>query len=183
MLHEIIIAGYGGQGILFAGQLLAYSAMLEEKYVTFFPSYGAEIRGGTANCTVVISDEEIGSPVISHPSEAIIMNRPSLDRFEPKIKTDGFLLLNTSLIKQKLIRSDIHLVETASTEIAEELGNAKVANLVALGAYIKAKNPVSLESVIKSLPQLLLRKKENLIEINTRALERGFSSQSQGEKK
>ncbi len=183
MLHEIIIAGFGGQGILFAGQLLAYSAMEEDKYVTFFPSYGAEIRGGTANCTVIISDEEIGSPVIAHPSEAIIMNKQSLDRFEPKIKTDGFLLLNTSLIKQELIRSDIKLVKTPSTEIAEELGNTKVANLVALGAYIKAKKTVSLESAIKSLPQLLSRGKENLIEINTRALQRGFSFQTQGEKK
>ena len=126
MQTEIIIAGFGGQGVLFGGQLLTYAAMDEGKEVTWIPSYGPEMRGGTANCTVVISDEEIGSPMVSNPQAAIVMNLPSLDKYEPLIKPGGVLVINESMVDRKPVRKDIKVVMLKANDIAEKLGDRQI---------------------------------------------------------
>lgn len=136
MQKSIIIAGSGGQGILFLGRVLTSASMLERKEVTWFPSYGAEMRGGTANCTVIISDEMIGSPVVMIPDILIVMNRASLDRFRPSLRKKGMLFYDSSLITEKLAKKDIIAVPVPSTNIAGDMGNPKSANMVMLGAFI-----------------------------------------------
>ncbi len=136
MQKSIIIAGSGGQGILFLGRVLTSASMLERKEVTWFPSYGAEMRGGTANCTVIISDEMIGSPVVMIPDILIVMNRASLDRFRPSLRKKGMLFYDSSLITEKLARKDVIAVPVPSTNIAGDMGNPKSANMVMLGAFI-----------------------------------------------
>jgi 2-oxoglutarate ferredoxin oxidoreductase subunit gamma len=133
---SIIIAGSGGQGILFLGRMLTSASMLERKEVTWFPSYGAEMRGGTANCTVIVSDEMIGSPVVMMPDILIVMNRASLDRFLPSLRKKGDLFYDSSLITEKLARRDITAVPVPATNIAGDMGNPKSANMVMLGAFI-----------------------------------------------
>lgn len=175
MILESIFAGFGGQGVMLMGQLLAYSGMYEDKNVTYFPSYGPEMRGGTANCSVIVSDEPVGSPVISEPSILVAMNRPSLEKFEAALKPGGILFYNSSLIDIKPKRSDIKAYAIPANEIAIELGNARVANMVVMGALLKATGVVSVETVMKVLTEKVLtgRKKE-LVGINRAALEKGM---------
>ncbi|MFH1784366.1 MAG: 2-oxoacid:acceptor oxidoreductase family protein [bacterium] len=175
MQEEVIVAGFGGQGIMFMGRLLAHAAMQENKNVTFFPSYGAEMRGGTANCTVVISDEEIGSPVVKHPHSIIVLNQPSTDRFLPRIKDKGILVVNSSLVHDIDKRDGINIVKIEASRIAESLGEKKVANMVAVGSYIKKTGILKLVSLKESLKILLGEKKKNLIDINIKALEHGYN--------
>ena len=171
----IIMAGFGGQGIMFMGMLLAHGGMLEGKEVTWMPSYGPEMRGGTANCTVIISRERIASPVIRVPDTLIAMNFPSLEKFEPQLKEGGLLLYNSSLINTPPERQDLELLGLNVNEQAEELGEERVLNMVALGAYLGCRPVVALESVQASLEKVLPEKRHHLIEINERALERGKS--------
>ncbi len=173
MYHDVMIAGFGGQGILLAGKLLAYAGMLEGKHVTWFPSYGAEIRGGTANCTVIISGSEIGSPVLQHPSAMLIFNEASFKKFENRIRTGGSLFLNTSLVHQPAVRTDINRVEIRANDIAEELGDTRIANMVMLGAYLKKNGIVALESVLSALKEVLPARRQSLIPLNEKALKRG----------
>ena len=173
MLHEIIIAGFGGQGVMSMGQLLSYSGMIEGKYVSWLPSYGPEQRGGTANASVVISDEEVGSPVISYPTAAIVLNKPSFDKFEPLVLPGGVLIVNTSLIEAKSKRTDITIIEVPASEIANELGEPRIANSVILGAFIEYSKAVSQDSIIESLKKVLPERRHNLIPINQKALEKG----------
>ena len=175
MLEEIIIAGFGGQGVMSMGQLLAYAGMLEGKYVSWLPSYGPEQRGGTANCSVVISDEPVGSPVVSRPSAAIILNNPSFDKFEPQIRSGGLLILNSSLVTQKTTRKDRKVIEVKATDLANELGNTQVANMILLGTYLANTRFISFLSVVHSLNKVLSPKKSHLIELNSKALEKGAS--------
>jgi len=168
MQHEIIIAGFGGQGVMSMGQLIAYSGMLEEKGVSWLPSYGPEQRGGTANVSVIISDEEVGSPVISHPTTAIV-----LDKFEPLVAPGGVLIVNTSLIDQKSSRKDITIIEVDASELATEMGEPKIANTIILGAFLAKSQAVSPDSVIESLKKVLPERRHNLIPINKQALEKG----------
>ena len=172
MLVKTLIAGFGGQGILSMGLNLAQAAMLERKYVTYLPSYGAEVRGGTANCTVAISDEEIASPVASSPEFVIAMNLPSLVRFQNHVQSGGLLLINSSLIETEITRGDIDIISVPADDIAERLGNAKSANMVMLGAFIKKSKLVSLDSVIEGLGNMFKNKKK-LIAINKEALTAG----------
>ena len=176
MHEEIIMAGFGGQGIMFMGKLLAYLGMIEGSQVTYIPSYGAEVRGGTANCTVIISSGEISSPLSSCPSTAIVMNKPSLDKFEPRIQKEGILILNSSLISRKPTRKDLEVIEVPATGIAKELGNTRVANMVALGAYIARKEIVPLETVLDHLKDVLPHRSHHLLEINKKALQKGADS-------
>lgn len=155
------------------GKLLAYLGMLEGNQVTYIPSYGAEVRGGTANCTVIISSEEIASPLSPHPSTAIVMNKPSLDKFEPRIKKKGLLILNSSLISRETNRNDLEIIEIPATEIATKLGNSRVANMVAFGAYLARKKIVSLKSARDHLKDALPQRSHHLLEINTEALKKG----------
>ncbi len=138
MQNDVIMAGFGGQGVLLIGKMLAYAGMHEGKEVSWLPSYGPEMRGGTANCTVVISDRPVGSPVIRSPRAVLAMNLPSLDKFEPDVRPGGLLLINTSLIARKSTRDDVTIIDVPANEIANELGNPRGANMVALGAYLGA---------------------------------------------
>ena len=173
MLIKTIFAGFGGQGVLSMGLNLAQAAMLEGKNVTYLPSYGAEVRGGTANCTVAISDEEIASPVASSPDFVIAMNQPSLVRFQNQIQSGGLFFINSSLVEAEISRGDIDIVEVPANSIAEELGSPKSANMVMLGAFTKKSNLVSLSSIIEALRNTL-KNKQKLIAINKKALMAGY---------
>ncbi|MBA7526766.1 Pyruvate synthase subunit PorC [subsurface metagenome] len=173
MREEIIMAGFGGQGIMFAGTLLAHAAMEEGLNVTYFPSYGAEMRGGTANCTVIISDENIGSPVVTNPSALLAMNESSLEKFSPKVKKDGLIIVNSSLLKKEIEINDVEILKIPATELAEKLGDNKVANMVILGAYINRSKVVSLERTMDSLKKVLGEGRKNLLKLNREALRKG----------
>ncbi len=173
MSHDVMIAGFGGQGVLLAGKLLAYAGMIEGKHVTWFPSYGAEIRGGTANCTVIISPEEIGSPVVQNPSAMLIFNDASFKKFETRIKPGGRLFLNTSLVHEPPTRQDITRIEVRANDIAEELGDIRIANMVMLGALISMTGIVAMESVREALKRVLPARRHALIPLNENALRRG----------
>lgn len=171
--HQVIIAGFGGQGVLSMGQILSYAGLLEGRNVSWLPSYGPEMRGGTANCNVIISEGIIGSPVVTEADIAIIMNLPSLKRFENGVIKDGNILINSSLVNDKTIRKDVNAYEIPASDIANVLGNAKVANMVMLGAYIELAETVTKQSIIQSLEKILGPSKKNLIKINEEALKRG----------
>ena len=173
MLIKTIIAGFGGQGVMSMGLNLAQAAMLEAKNVTYLPSYGAEVRGGTANCTVVISDDEIASPVASSPDFVIAMNQPSAVRFQNQIQSGGLFFINSSLVESELSRGDIKIVSVPANGIAEKLGSPKSANIVMLGAFIKKSGLVSLNSVTDALKSTL-GKKQKLVAINEKALKAGY---------
>lgn len=173
MLDEIIIAGFGGQGVLLMGRLIAYAGMLEGKKVAWMPSYGPEMRGGTANCTVIISSDDVASPVVTNPKTLIAMNKPSLDKFEPELETGGTIIINQSLISQDVKRNDVQVLKVPANEIANELGNIRVANMVALGAYLAAKKSIKVESIIKALEDTLGKKSKKIVELNKKAIEKG----------
>lgn len=173
MQNETIIAGFGGQGVLFTGKVMAYAAMEKGLDVTWFPSYGPEMRGGTANCTVVISDEEIGSPQVKQPRAAIVMNQPSLDKYEDLVKPGGYLAVNTSLMNRPVKRDDITVIEIPASEIAEELGNIRYANIVILGALAEKADFLDLKSIEKGISKGLEGKKSKLIDANLSALNKG----------
>ncbi len=175
MTFEAIFAGFGGQGVMLMGQLVAYAGMYEGKNVTWYPAYGPEMRGGTANCSVVVSEEMVGSPVISEPEVLVAMNRQSLEKFEGMVKSGGILFYNSSLIDSKPKRNDIKVVAIPANDIAIELGNARVANVVVVGAVLKATNVVKPDTVISVLQKTLSGKKKDLLAINQAALEKGMS--------
>jgi len=171
--EEIIISGFGGQGALFAGQLLAYAAMESGLHVTWIPSYGPEMRGGRARCTVVISNEEIGSPLVRRPSAAIVLNIPSMEAFEPAVKPGGVLVVNSSLVPQRSQRRDIRVFHIPASDIATELGSIRLANVVCLGALVQATGVVSLEAVEQALDNHLPERHRKLLEANKAALRKG----------
>lgn len=173
MYQGLIMSGFGGQGVISGGVLLAYAGMIDGKHVTFFPAYGAEMRGGTANCSVVISSEEIASPVVAFPDSVLVLNEPSLLRFEPRLKSGGVLYINTSLVASRSKRTDITSVEVPANEIAEKLGNIKCANMVMLGAYAQKSGALSLEALKKSLPKVYTKASEKVLEMNRQAIDRG----------
>jgi 2-oxoglutarate ferredoxin oxidoreductase subunit gamma len=173
MLIKTIFAGFGGQGIMSMGLNLTQAAMLEDKHVTYLPAYGAEIRGGTANCTVSISDEDIASPVASSPTFIVAMNQPSMVRFQNKIQTGGIFFLNSSLIKVPTDRGDVEILNIPANETAEKIGNIRSANMIMLGAFIKKSNLVRLDSLIEGLT-VALKGNQKLITINTNALNAGY---------
>ena len=149
--HEIIVAGFGGQGVMSIGTTMAETAMAQGLNVSWLPSYGPEMRGGTANCNVVIADTEIISPIVLEPSELIAMNQPSLDKFEPAVKPGGLILVNQSIVERKVQRDDVQAIYVPSLEIASELGNMRVANMAMLGAYIEATKYLTFETVVDML--------------------------------
>ncbi len=171
---KIIIAGFGGQGIVLVGNLIARGALMEGKNVTGMVAYGAEMRGGTAYATVVVSDEEIACPFVEHPDAAIVLNRPSLEKFEPSVLSGGLVLANTSLVKRDLQRSDVSLIQVAATEIARELGNLKVANMVALGAFIQHAKLLRADSIERAIGDLFSAKNPKFLPLNLAALKAGM---------
>ncbi len=174
MQKEIIIAGFGGQGVLFGGQVIAYAAMDAEKQVTWIPSYGPEMRGGTANCTVVIADQEIGSPLVKNPPLAIALNLPSFDKYEPLMKKGGTLIVNQSMVDRGAKRDDIHVILIPCNEIAEEIGDRKLVNMVAVGALLSALPELSLKDLEKALEGHLPARHKHLLPKNFEALRRGY---------
>ena len=175
MHHEIIISGFGGQGALFAGQLLAYSALAEERNVTWIPSYGPEMRGGTANCTVIISDDEIGSPLVRRPTAAIVLNPPSFDRYEPLVQPEGLLFVNSSLVTAESRRTDLRVVALPANDIAAEIGAAQMANVLLLGALVAATNVVKLNTLDRVLDEHVSARHRDKLELNKQALRKGMA--------
>jgi 2-oxoglutarate ferredoxin oxidoreductase subunit gamma len=173
MLEEIIIAGFGGQGVMSMGQLLAYAGMYEDKHVSWLPSYGPEQRGGTANCAVVISHELIGSPLVSRASTVMVLNNPSFEKFEPMVKSGGLLIIDTSLVTKDSTREDITIIKINATELAMELGNKRVANMILIGAFLEKTQILGMESIMESLKKVLSPEKHHLLEINHKALMKG----------
>lgn len=174
LYEEVIIAGFGGQGIILSGKLLAQTAMKAGIEVTYMPSYGAEVRGGTANCMVIMADEPIASPLVSAPGSLIAMNKASLNKFAPRLKHPGILILNSSLIDENPhLPADVKILAVPADEIAVSLGNKKAANMVALGAYLKCKAIFSPEDLAESLADVLAQRYHKTIPVNTQALQKG----------
>lgn len=182
MHEEIIISGFGGQGALFAGQLLAYAGMADNKHVTWIPSYGPEMRGGTAHCTVVISAEPIGSPIVRNPSAVIALNLPSLDKYEGLVKPGGVLIYNSSLVERAVYRSDVRVIPAPANAISMEEtaailqegpGDARLANVVMLGALLQATGILPLAAIETALADHLPQRHRRWLEPNGRALRRG----------
>jgi 2-oxoglutarate ferredoxin oxidoreductase subunit gamma len=173
MQTEIIIAGFGGQGVLFAGQILARAAVQAGHEVTWIPSYGPEMRGGTANCTVIISDEEIGAPFVRSPKAVLALNLPSLDKFEELIQPGGVLVVNSALVDRDVERQDIDLVEIPATDIAEELGDKQLANIIMVGALLERLPVLTQANIAAALETYLQKKKAHLLVANLKALKAG----------
>lgn len=173
MLEELIIAGFGGQGVLSMGMTLAYSGMVEEKEVSWMPSYGPEMRGGTANCITILSDNKISSPILSSFDAAIVLNQPSMDKFASRVKPGGLLLYESGTILQPTSRTDIDMVGIAATSEALKLGNVRAMNMVMLGAYLYLRNVVKVDSVLQALKKVLPEKYHHTIPLNEQALMRG----------
>jgi 2-oxoglutarate ferredoxin oxidoreductase subunit gamma len=173
MEEKIIIAGFGGQGVMAMGQLLTYSGMIEDKKVSWLPSYGPEMRGGTANCNVIISTEPVGSPIVIEATTVMVLNKPSLDKFESAVIPGEKLFINSSLIDRESTRDDIDVYYIPANEIANELGSLKIANMVMLGAYLEVVKPVEIESIYKAFGKVFGESKAHLLTINKEALERG----------
>lgn len=171
--EKVIIAGFGGQGVMTMGQLLSYAATDKGINTLWFPSYGPETRGGTANCSVTISEKTVNSPVISTPDSVIIMNKPSLNKFMPKLKENGHCFVNTSLITDVKYKDNINVYEVAINDIALELGNLKVANMVMLGAYLAITKVFTEDEIIDIMKKKFTGSKAGLIDINRKALEAG----------
>ena len=175
MLIKTIFAGFGGQGVISMGLNVAQAAMIEGKNVTHLPSYGAEMRGGTANCTVAVSDEEIASPVASAPEFVVVMNQPSLLRFQNQLESGGVMFINSSLVEIEVTRGDVEVVKVPANKMAEELGSARSANMVMLGAFIKRTNLVSIDTMV-DVVKTAMRGKSNLFAVNKKALLAGYET-------
>ncbi len=172
--YDVIIAGFGGQGVLVIGNLLAHAAMIEGRHVTYLPVYGVEMRGGTANCTIVVSSQQIGSPVVGRPRAALVMNLPSLIKYEPSILPNGLLFINSSLIEPKeTYRKDIETLSIPINEIAIDHGNPKLANMIALGAFNQKTKLVQMTSLFESLEKVLDERYHHLIPSNIKGIEIG----------
>ena len=176
MERAVVLAGFGGQGVLLAGKILARAAMTAGLEVTWLPSYGPEMRGGTANCTVVVSDEPIGSPIVEKPDVVLAMNGPSLDRFESRIADGGAVIVNSSLVSKRPARPDVRSVALPANDLARELGEPRVANMVALGAVVRALAVLPLDTVKAAMEaELGAKARGRLIELNRAALDRGYT--------
>ncbi len=178
MAYEIVLAGFGGQGVLFLGKIIAVAGMIDGKQVSWIPSYGPEMRGGTTNCSVVVSDRLIGMPVVPHPNVLVTMNRPSLEKFEAKMQPKGFLLVNRTLIEIQHTRTDITAAYLDITGIAAKIGNPRLANIVALGGLISLVPLVTKASAVEALRRELSEKKAALLDLNLQAFEAGQQAAS-----
>ena len=176
MTIKSVFAGFGGQGVLMMGYMLALTAMRQGKNVTYLPSYGAEVRGGTANCTVVVSDDEIASPVSSSPDIAVVMNNPSLLKFANLVRPGGIMLVNSTLVNTEVNRHDLSVVKVPATDLAHGLGEDRSANVVMMGAFAQATGALTLEAFKEALGETNLGKKPKVLELNLKALELGAQS-------
>jgi 2-oxoglutarate ferredoxin oxidoreductase subunit gamma len=173
MTHDILFAGFGGQGVLSMGMTLAYAGMVEGKEVSWMPSYGPEMRGGTANCIVILSDHQISSPILSRFDSVVALNQPSLDKFEKAVKPGGLLIYDSTSIIRQPTRTDVTVVAVPASQAAVEMKNTKVMNMIVLGAFLELRSLVPLESVLEALRHVLPERHHHLIPLNQQALERG----------
>ena len=172
---NIVLAGFGGQGVLFAGKLIAYAGLLEDREVSWLPSYGPEMRGGTANCSVVLSDKPVGSPVFAHPTELIALNEPSLSKFEAGVLPGGTVFVNSDVVTDKVSRSDLNAYYIPCSQIADEVGNAKVSNMVMLGAYVAGTKILKPETIEKMIQEMFTGSKAKFVPLNIEAFHRGMA--------
>lgn len=173
MTHQIIMAGFGGQGVMSMGKILVEAGLKEGKNVSWLPSYGPEMRGGTANCSVIISEEPVGAPTVTEATAAIVMNRPSLDKFEKDVIPGGNLFINSSLIDKKATRDDINVYYVPANEIANDMGSGKIANMVMLGAYLKITGAAKEDTIMEYIAEVFSGKKASVVPLNKEALKRG----------
>ena len=174
--RKIVLAGFGGQGVLFAGKVIAYTGLIGDREVSWLPSYGPEMRGGTANCSVIVSDEPVASPLVDKADIIVAMNRPSLDKFEEHVKPGGVLVINSSIIDRKAVRDDITVVYCDANGIAEQVGNPKGANVAILGAVMAKADVTSLDSMMEAIRIELGEKKARFLEGNKKALQAGMDA-------
>ncbi|MBQ2841904.1 MAG: 2-oxoacid:acceptor oxidoreductase family protein [Clostridia bacterium] len=175
MTHEILLAGFGGQGILFSGKFLAYDGLLEEKEVSWLPSYGPEMRGGTCNCSIILSDTKIGSPIVSNPNVLVAMNLPSLDKFEATAVPGAKIFVDSSLIDRKVERDDVEVYYIPATKLASDENLPGLANMIMIGHVIAKAGVMPYENVENTMKKLVPAKKANLIELNIKAVELGYN--------
>jgi len=173
MTYECIMAGFGGQGLLFSGKVLAHAALIERKELSWLPSYGPEMRGGTCNCSVIVSDEPVGSPIIAHPNILMVMNEPSLDKFEETVAPGGTIFVDSSLIARQVKRTDVEVVYIPATKMANDMQAASLANMVILGAIVAKLGCVKDETVVEALRHTISARKANLLDLNLKAVEAG----------
>ena len=173
MTYETIMAGFGGQGLLFSGKVLAHAALIEGKELSWLPSYGPEMRGGTCNCSVIVSDEPVGSPIIAHPNVLMVMNEPSLDKFEDTVAPGGTIFVDSSLISRKVKRTDVGVVYIPATQMATEMEAASLANMIILGAIVEKLGCVKPETMLDALRHTISARKANLLDLNLKAVEAG----------
>ncbi|MBQ9228054.1 MAG: 2-oxoacid:acceptor oxidoreductase family protein [Eubacterium sp.] len=174
MTSKILIAGFGGQGILFAGKVLAYKGLVEGKQLSWLPSYGPEMRGGTANCNVIISDEPVGSPIVDDPNVLIVMNLPSLDKYENAAVKGAKIFVDSTLISRKVVREDVDVYYIPATKMAQELGVPTLANMIILGKVIKEAGVVSFDGMEEALKKVVSARKAHLIDVNLKAIKAGY---------
>ena len=175
MTHEILLAGFGGQGILFAGKFLAYDGLLEDREVSWLPSYGPEMRGGTCNCSIILSDTKIGSPIVSNPNVLVAMNLPSLDKFENSAVPGAKIFVDSSLIDRKVERDDVDVYYIPATKLASDENLPGLANMIMIGHVIAKAGVMPYENVETTMKKLVPAKKQNLIELNIKAVELGYN--------
>jgi len=175
MTYECIMAGFGGQGLLFSGKVLAHAALIEQKELSWLPSYGPEMRGGTCNCSVIVSDEPVGSPIIAHPNILMVMNEPSLDKFEESVAPGGTIFVDSSLIARQVKRTDVDVVYIPATKMANDMQAASLANMIILGAIVAKLGCVKVETVVEALKHTISARKANLLDLNLKAVEAGVA--------
>jgi len=179
-MKKTVFSGFGGQGVLMMGYVFATAAMDDGKEITYLPAYGAEMRGGTANCTVAVSDEEIFSPIASSPDYAVIMNNPSMIKYEGTIKPGGTIFINSSLVSKETSRDDITVVKVPTSDIAKKLKNERISNMIMLGAFVEKTKMTSLDSIMNALAENMKGKKASLLKLNRKGLDKGAEYVSEG---
>ena len=171
--HEIVIAGFGGQGLLFIGKVLAYAGLIEKRQLSWLPSYGPEMRGGTANCNVILSDKDVGSPIVQNPNVLIVMNTPSLDKYESAVVPGGKIFVDSTLITRKVERDDVDVYYVPATQMAKDQGLGNLANMILLGALIAKTGCIRFDSLPEALHKVIPARKADLFDVNMRALQTG----------
>jgi len=171
--HEIVIAGFGGQGLLFIGKVLAYAGLMEQRQLSWLPSYGPEMRGGTANCNVILSDDPVGSPIVQHPNVLIVMNAPSLDKYESAVVPGGKIFVDSTLITRKVARDDVDVCYVPATQMAKDAGLGNLANMILLGAVIRETGCIRWETLEGALKHVIPARKADLLGVNLQAVEIG----------
>lgn len=174
MTSQILIAGFGGQGVLFAGKFISYKGLLEGKNLSWLPSYGPEMRGGTANCSVILSDDPVGSPIVSNPDILMAMNLPSLDKYEDAVVPGGMIFVDSTLIERKVKRDDVKVFYIPSTALAQEIGAPTLANMIMVGKFMKESGAVSTENIEETLGKVVSARRANLLELNLKAIKTGM---------